>query len=168
MAEHFILRLTFRLRLSNKMKKLPLFLSVFLSIASFSCEKVSDEPAFEETPRIELATVSQDTLVEFQDQLVLTINYEDGDGDLGNPDPDINSIFVKDSRLEAADEYYLGPLAPEGSSVSIQGTLNLELSTTFLLGNGSEENTIFTIYVVDRKGNQSNSIETPNITILRD
>ena len=151
----------------NKFKK---YLTLFYlpTILVCACTKVSDEPFYDLTPKIELIEVGNETVVQFTDSISLTISYEDGDGDLGNADPDINSIFVKDSRLEIADEYYLGPLAPAGEKISINGTLKLNLSPTFLLGNGSEEKMVLTIYVLDRAGNKSNTIETQAITILKE
>ncbi|MCB0625086.1 MAG: hypothetical protein KDC43_14525, partial [Saprospiraceae bacterium] len=80
---------------------------------------------FDTKPLIDLVAISADTLVEFQENLVLTISYKDGDGDLGTSDPDVNSIFVQDNRLEKPDEYYLPPLAPEEAKISIQGQLDL-------------------------------------------
>lgn len=151
--------------LEKTLSGLALFLPALLGIA---CEKIEAGPAFDEAPLIELTALSKDTLVQFTDQLVLTIRYQDGDGDLGNPDPDVNSIFVKDSRLEEADEYYLGPLAPPGSEVSIQGNLELHLAPTFLLGNGDYEAAEFSIHVVDRAGHRSNTIETGAVILLRD
>jgi len=143
----------------------PYFL--FLFLLAMACEKVVEEPVFDATPRIELLELSQKSLLQFQDQLKIRIAYEDGDGDLGNLDADVNSIFVKDSRLSAPDEYYLAPLAPEDASVSIQGTLELQLSPTFLLGNGDRETIVYSIYLVDREGNQSNTIETEEITVVK-
>ncbi len=148
--------------------KTYLILLFLTTIFVFGCTKVSNDPFYDLTPRIELLEVSKNTVIQFSDSISISILYEDGDGDLGNPDPDVNSIFVKDSRLELADEYYLGPLAPVGSKISINGTLNMKLSPTFLLGNGTEEKMVLTIYMVDRAGNQSNTIETETITILRD
>lgn len=132
-----------------------------------ACTTHITEPILDLEPQISLLEQSATTLKAFEDKLVITISYEDGDGDLGNPDPDINSIFVKDARLEKADEYYLSPLAPEDARISISGTLQLELSTTFVLGNGTEEKTRFSIHFVDRSGNQSNTLETDEITIIR-
>ncbi len=151
----------------NKFSKNRL-LFCFSVILIFGCTKISDEPFYDLSPRIELVEVTNETVVQFIDSIFVTILYEDGDGDLGNTDPDVNSIFVKDSRLENADEYYLGPLAPAGEKISINGTLNLKLSPTFLLGNGTQENMVLTIYLVDRAGNQSNTIETPPITVLKE
>jgi len=148
------------------MKNTFIVLSLFIFLC-LSCVKDSDELAFDLAPKIELISVSNDTIVEFTEQLILNIRYEDGDGDLGTTDPDVNSIFVKDQRLEKADEYYLGPLAPTDARISIQGTINLELSNTFLLGNGNQETTVFSVHFFDRAGNQSNVIETAPITILR-
>ena len=148
-----------------KIKSLLFYLPVILVLG---CTKVSNDPFYDLAPRIELIEVANETVVQFTDSISVSISYEDGDGDLGNADPDVNTIFVKDSRLEKADEYYLGPLAPNGENISINGTLNLNLSPTFLLGNGTTEKMVLTIYVVDRDGNQSNTIETQPITILKE
>ncbi len=142
---------------------LPLLL--FLGLA---CEKTSDKPAFDLSPKIELVDVSSDTILQFKDSLNIRIYYEDGDGDLGNADPEINSIFVKDARLESEEAYYLAPVTPDGAEASITGTLNLILGTTFILGNADQEKTSFTIFLLDKAGNQSNTIETGPITILKE
>lgn len=147
-------------------REVAFYFSLFILVC-MTCTKQSDALVFDLAPSIELIDISNDTIREFSETLLININYEDGDGDLGSTDPDINSIFVKDQRLEEADEYYLGPLAPEGSSISIQGTLNIALANTFILGNADEERTVFSIHVVDRAGNKSNVIETSPITIIR-
>ena len=154
--------------MNNRFTTRQLLFCIGLLWLGFACEKLENGPAFDPVPLIELIETSSDTLVQFADQLVLKIAYQDGDGDLGDPDPDVNSIFVKDSRLEVADEYYLGPLAPVGSEVSIQGVLDLMLSKTFLLGNGQQEKVIFSIYLVDRAGHRSNTIETGEVILLRE
>jgi hypothetical protein len=146
----------------------PLLACFLISIwTQISCTKRTDELSFPVEPVITLDSISQDTLIEFQDRLILHLSYQDGDGDLGTSNPDINSIFIKDSRLENADEYYLPPLAPETATISIQGTFDVELSPTFLLGNGTEENTIFSLFLKDRAGNESNTVETSEILIVR-
>lgn len=140
---------------------------IFLLCLSIGCTKQTDELSFDRAPRITLDSISHDTLTEFSDRLLLYVSYEDGDGDLGTSDPDVNSIFVKDSRLSAADPYYLPPLAPEDSEISIQGNLIVELNPTFLLGNGDTESTIFSVFVVDRAGNDSNTVETREVLLVR-
>ena len=141
-------------------------LSFYLLLLLVSCTRTSPDPAFPPEPVIKALEISHDTLVQFIDQLVVKIEYEDGNGDLGNADADINSIFVKDSRLAEPDEYYLAPLAPDNANVSITGTFDLKLSATFLLGNGTEEKVTYDIYLVDRAGNQSNTISTGELLVI--
>ncbi len=140
---------------------------LFLICSILGCTKESDELSFDLAPHIELLSISNDTIVEFQESLSFSISYEDGDGDLGNPDADINSLFVQDSRLENEDEFYVQPLAPVGETISITGTLSIEMASTFVLGNGDSEVAVFSIYVVDRAGRKSNVVETEPITIIR-
>ena len=115
-----------------------------------------------------MLSISNDTIVEFQESISFSIRYEDGDGDLGNPDPNVNSLFVKDSRLQNEDAFYVQPLAPVGESISITGSLTIELASTFILGNADTELVTFTIYMLDRSGNKSNVIETEVITIIKE
>lgn len=156
-------------KIQIKMKNTSLLLFFSLSIWGFSaCEKIIDEPVFDEVPAITLVEISQDTIVQFTEQLVITLQYEDGDGDLGTSDPDVNLIFVHDSRLENPDEYYLPPLAPEDASISITGTFDLKLSPTFLLGNGTEELSSLKVYLFDRAGNKSNELTVGPIIIVKE
>ena len=142
-----------------------LFLLIILFVVS--CTKESEELSFDTTPKIELLSISNDTIVEFQESISFSIRYEDGDGDLGNPDPNVNSLFVKDSRLQNEDAFYVQPLAPVGEQISITGNLTIELASTFILGNADSEFVTFTIYMLDRNGNKSNVIETETITIVK-
>lgn len=144
-----------------------LLLCAILCLLS-GCTKTNTDPVFDVVPRIELLHVSATSFVEFSEQITLTIRYEDGDGDLGNPDSEVNSIFVQDSRLSMPDEFYLQPLAPEDAlPLNITGNLDLRLAPTFLLGNGSSETLIYSVYLVDRAGNKSNVVQTPTITVTR-
>lgn len=145
--------------------RLVLFAALFLVMAS--CEKEAAELPFDIIPQIGLLEVNTLEVVEFQDTLQISISYQDGDGDLGNPDPDIHSLIVKDARLAKPDSFHLQPLAPVGSNVSIQGELLVQLPVLFILGNGSTETTNFKIKLVDRMGHESNEVQTPNIKILR-
>ena len=137
-----------------------------LLLIGVGCTTVSDDLTFPLEPRINIVEISSDTLTEFSESLVLTLEYEDGDGDLGSADPDVNSIFVRDQRLAKPDGYYLAPLSPEGTRISITGRLQLELNPTFRLGNGATETTEFSITLVDRAGNESNVVRTGPILII--
>ncbi len=130
-----------------------------------SCKK---EEKISEVPAIEFISISPKSSVEFQNQVVIRICYVDGDGDLGSTDPDVYSVFVKDKRLPAADEYHLQPLTPPDQSLQIQGELDIVLTGLFVIDTANNsESTNFTVEIKDRAGNTSNSIETSNITIRK-
>lgn len=132
----------------------------------FSCKEVQNTTG-NPVPRIQLLRVEPLSVKEFTDTLKITLAYEDGNGDLGFENADINSIEVQDERLDKPDYYYLPPMAPLESEIHIKGQLTLKLRSLFLLGSGNTETTVLSIRVRDRAGNYSNSIKTPEITITR-
>jgi len=144
------------------------YLLVLMLVIISSCSKNENLLPLAIVPHVQIESISKDTIIQFKEQLKLTIKYEDGDGDLGNKDTDINSLFIKDSRLEFADEYYIAPLSPEGSQISITGNLDITLSSAFILGNGEYEQTYFDVWMVDRVGNKSNVVRTKDIIIKKE
>ena len=73
-------------------------------------------------PVIAVLSASPDTITEFRDSLVIEISYEDQNGDLGNADPDIKDLEIKDARLSQPDYYHVIPLSPEGTTLFINGS----------------------------------------------
>lgn len=145
------------------MKQITSLLTVICFL--FACKKEATEIIPRE-PSIELLSVGPSTVIEFEQPVLLRFSYEDGDGDLGQSDPDEHSLWVKDSRLNTPDGYHIIPLAPPDTELAIKGELEVQLSPLFLLGNGTEEQMTYSFYIVDRAGNRSNEIATPAITIL--
>ena len=131
-----------------------------------ACSKDPRLP-FSAEPEISLLDISHDTIRQYQDKLVIRIQYIDGDGDLGFEEPDRYALFVRDARLEDFDNFYIGPVAPPGELVPIQGEIDIELPNLFLFGNTDQESTFFEIKMVDRAGNESNQLQTKAITITR-
>lgn len=138
--------------------------SLFILMALAGCKK---EQSAGTAPVIKYLEVNALTIAEFKDSLIIRFEYSDADGDLGENDPDVNSLMIKDRRLSEADYYFVKPLAPPGSGIQIRGILNVRIKNTFLLGTGSEEITHFDLKLRDRAGNWSNVISTPEITITR-
>lgn len=122
---------------------------------------------FSEVPLIRISAVQPMTVQEFEERITITIDYEDGDGDLGFEDPDEYSLEVLDSRLTEPDLYHVPPLSPVGSTISIKGSFNIELKNSFLLGNGNQESVTYKIKIRDRKGNWSNEVQTPVVTVIK-
>lgn len=130
-----------------------------------SCKK--DEERYSTTPEIEFVSLTPSSTGEFSQNIRLTITYKDGDGDIGNSDPDEYSISIWDKRLPQPDEYHIQPLTPPESSIQIEGSLKVNLAGIFVLGNGNSETTTFRVKLKDRAGNWSNEITTSSITVTK-
>lgn len=134
-------------------------------ILAGGCRK-DEEP--DPAPVLEFVSISLTEVVEFSNAIAVTVNYSDVNGDLGSPDPDEKTVRVRDARLPDYDWYHLLPLTPNLEELNISGSFVLELNPLFLLGNGTEEVTTFTIQVRDRAGNWSNEIVTPQVRIIEE
>ena len=147
--------------------KLLLFTGCVLTIALLPACKETEPIPVNPVPFISIDSLSRSEVKEFTDSLVIYVRYEDGDGDLGEINPDINSLEVQDQRFQKADTYFVPPQAPTDKTLRIQGRLTIRLRNLFLLGTGNAETTAFRIRLRDRAGNWSNSITTTNIAITR-
>ena len=140
------------------------FLVLFAMVVLFgSCTK--DEQT--DAPAISDLVVSPMIVEEFNDTVSISFIYEDINGDIGQEDPNINSIFVRDSRLEAADEYHISPQTPDQLQLDIQGSISLRLNNLFILGNDSTESVVLTVTMVDRAGNVSNELISDSVLVIR-
>ncbi|TVR76261.1 MAG: hypothetical protein EA412_14025 [Chitinophagaceae bacterium] len=119
-----------------------------------------------DTPYIELIDVQPTNVKAFEDSIVFTIYYLDGNGDIGTSDADVNSLFLKDSRGAFEIGYHIPPLSPKNSSITIEGHFKITLQNTILFGDGeSAEKAVFEIYLVDKAGLKSNVLHSPEITV---
>lgn len=142
------------------MKKI-LFVSLLVFIIS-SCKK-EDDSLF----NISLLSTSPISLQEFQENIIVEIEFEHSEGFMGFYDPDYLSLEVKDSRLTNADYYHLIPLNPPDNELEIKGIIQLEIDAPFILGSGNLETLFFTMRIQDREGEWSNEISTPLISVSR-
>ena len=142
------------------MKKiLFILLSIFFLL---SCEKEEDYLF-----NISLLSTSPISLQEFQENIIVEIEFEHSEGFMGFYDPDYLSLEVKDSRLTNADYYHLIPLNPPDNELEIKGIVQLEIDAPFILGSGNLETLFFTMRIQDREGEWSNDISTPLISVSR-
>lgn len=142
------------------MKRIFIILSIILIVSS--CKK-KDDAFF----NILLLSTSPTSMQEFQENIIVEIEFEHSQGFMGFYDPDYLSLEVKDSRLTNADYYHLIPLSPPESELSIKGIITLEIDAPFILGNGNLETLFFTIRIQDREGEWSNKISTPLISVSK-
>lgn len=131
-----------------------------------NCASTKDPIAPDIVPRIKIMDISPLIVQQFQ-PVVLTLEYEDGDGDLGEENPDTKTLSVKDSRLPEADMYHIPPVSPPDTKVPIKGTFKITVQNVFLLGNGSSEQVHFTLQIKDKAGHLSNSEQSQAITVNR-
>lgn len=131
----------------------------------FSCKK--EEIKISEVPSITFNNLSPSSIQEFDGPIVFTINYIDGDGDLGENTAGIKNLFLKDNRNKLVYEYRFQQLAPDNSNITIQGSLSIELVNTAITNDSNEQTATFDIYVVDRAGNRSNTITSSVLSIYR-
>lgn len=140
-------------------------LFIIAIIIAFGCKKKKEEEVL--APEIEIISLSETTVQQFNNQVTLTIKYKDNDGDLGYTSSDTLALSVKDSRLNKADKYFVPLLAPINSDIMIEGQLDVQLAPFFLLGNGSSETVTLTVQLEDRSGNLSNETVSPSLTITQ-
>lgn len=137
--------------------------AAFVLFAISSCKKTEE---IGPVPVIEFVSVTPQTVHEYTDSLVFTIKYRDGDGDLGENDPDAENFFLADSRNNVIYKFRIPQLAPDNSSIIIEGNLNVVLANTAII-DGYPTSFTYSIYVKDRAGNQSNTVTTSSVTVTQ-
>ena len=134
---------------------------LFAIVLLFSCEK---EQVISDTPIIEFKSISPTTVQEYSD-IIITISYSDGNGDLGENNPDIHNLFVEDNRNGIVYQFRIPHLAPDNNSIAIEGDFNITINGSGITNESSSQQVNYSIYVTDRAGNKSNTITTSTITI---
>lgn len=138
--------------------------ALVLSMIVTSCKKDKVD-LLDPVPAVLEVTVSPTSVVEFQDSIVFSVQYRDGDGDLGENTPDAANLFVVDNRINVTERFRIRELAPSGSDIPITGTLLVTLRNTGITDNSTSQTFDYTIYLVDRAGNESNRVVTPAVTV---
>ena len=137
-----------------------------IALITMGCGNTPEEPLREE-PILNVESLTPTDLLEFSERLTLVLFYRDEQGDLGDFDPDEQSLWIKDSRLPEADTYHVQPITNPDGEVPIEGTLTVDLGRVFLLGNGTEETFFYTIQIKDREGNWSEEIQSPSVIVRK-
>lgn len=144
----------------------PATLFLILTIFFGSCIK---QPSYPPEPEIEFKSVSATQIVPGTDSLVVEIGFQDGDGDLGVKDGDSTlNAFLIDNRTGFPYSYQIPFVNPRGNSKSISGTIWITVDPFALNCRPNRPNfdTIsYEVYIVDRAGNESNRVQTPDIIL---
>lgn len=130
-----------------------------------SCKK---EAAISTTPAITFDSLSPNPATRYLDTIRMVISYKDGDGDLGQDSTDAKNLFVTDSRNNVVSQFRIPQLAPTGSNIAIEGNINVVLPPQFFVNDSDvTETVLYSIYVVDRAGHQSNTVTSPSLLIKK-
>ena len=131
----------------------------------YSCKKETIE--FDPIPKIEFIGISPIVANQYSDSVMVTIKYNDGDGDLGENAIGVKNCFVTDNRIGITYQYRIRQLAPDDTAIPIEDNLNIQLGGQGITDNSNQQSVSYTIFVTDRAGHQSNSITTSAITIRK-
>jgi len=153
-----------------------------ISAALFLCPGCVTSPDFPVEPKIEFVGFTKNQLRQGSinnDSTYLIISFEDGDGDLGLDESILETnLIVIDNRTEQIYNQYKTPLIPEeGVGNGVQGEMRILMFTTCCVFPDNippcespdlypTNDITFDVFIVDRAGNQSNTITTPAITLL--
>ena len=133
---------------------------VSLLIFFFSC---INPPEYSPIPEISFDSISTTFLRAQQDSITIFIEFTDGDGDLGSEI--IPNLFFTDSRTGTEEGFKIPNITPEGNVKAITGIIAYTFPALYC--SPPPDRTLDTlsygIYVVDRAGNKSNMITTPDI-----
>ena len=135
---------------------------ILIVLLLFACKK---DDALSVVPTIEFQSISPSIAQEYIDDIIITISYADEDGDLGENSPDIDNLFVEDSRNGIVYHYRIPQLAPNGNEIAIEGNFNITINGSGITNNSTSQQVDYAIYVKDRAGNKSNTITTSSIVI---
>ena len=159
--------------------KLAHYFSIFILTMLFSCTKPPDYPI---EPVLEFNRLSRNSMKQGftnNDSIVVTVNFTDGDGDLGHTDSTID-IFVKDTRIpDASPLPFKMPFVPvQGVGNGISGEISILTYNTCCIYEGiynpcdftepavteyPVEPLIYEIFIMDRAGHESNRVLTDTI-----
>ena len=127
-----------------------------------SCTK---DDTFDAVPTIEFKSINPPIAQEYIDDINIIITYTDGDGDLGENNPDVYNLFVLDNRNGIEYKFRIPELSPNGNDISITGNFNIIIDGSGITDESSSQQVNYAIYVTDRARNKSNTITTSSITI---
>lgn len=137
---------------------------IFGLLTLASCKK-DDDQEVGDTPVITFESISPGSVKAYSDSVVIRIQYEDGNGDLGENNTTEPNAFITDVRSGLEYQFRVRQLAPDDANIHIRGSLNIVVPQVAFIGSGSSETATFKVKIEDRAGNMSNEITTTAITV---
>lgn len=136
---------------------------LFVALLVNACSK-SDEQL--NTPRIEWLNYGPSNIKALTDSVYFEVHHEDQDGDIGVNNPDVYNLFIVDERIPLTYKFRVKELTPDQMALSISGELKISLPNTVLVNGSTQETVKYSLYLVDRAGNQSNVLTTNPLNVI--
>ncbi|MFT6746547.1 MAG: hypothetical protein ACJAZ2_000888 [Glaciecola sp.] len=137
-----------------------------LIVVLLSCSKEEEEENVE--PVLTFESMTPVAVTELVEEIVIKFKYSDNDGNLGeNDDPDVTNLFITDSRNQVVNSFRVKQLAPDNSTIAIEGTLSVTINPLLITDGSTNEKGTFSIYMNDRAGNKSNVIISSEFTVSK-
>ncbi len=146
---------------------------IFPAVAIIFMISCSDEDTYPITPEISFKSLEIFKNTSQNDSVVLTFSFTDGDGDLGSQIYDTLSrdVYVKFYELRngvyvlfpdpfGAFNYRMPYLEPRGNNKSLKGDVRINVDYNILYPNDTVK---YELYIKDRAGHISNSIQSTSI-----
>ena len=140
-----------------------LFTLLILAIFFTSCSKKEENLS----PVLKFVSISPQNAKENSDAVQITIEYRDENGDLGENNPDIDNLFVKNIQTGVVSQFRIPQLSPDNSKIIISGKFIIQLGTLAITNGTNEQNFSFEIYAIDRSNQKSNTLITPTIKVMK-
>jgi len=141
----------------------------FLLIWLSGCD---DSPVFPVEPKVEFIDIQpREVRHASSDSVLVTIRFQDGDGDLGilPGDPDsVANLILLDSRYSegripeeefARNPFLIPTLTPDAKNPSIQGEITVKLSFLVSMIRDEDDSIRYQILLRDRAGNVATPID---------
>jgi hypothetical protein len=162
--------------------KYTIFFALVLTITAFLCVlSCTKPPDYPKEPVIKYLRMTKKTMKQSdlsKDTTFVTVAFTDGDGDIG--DKDSLNVFLTDKRDGFRAFQFRVPTIPTigvGNGISGEMTFAVYTSCCYFPQNKyppctrnikeyPTDNLIYQIFIKDRAGNKSNTIDTEAITLL--
>lgn len=159
------------------------FFYLLLLLSLLQCSKA---PIYPIEPQITFKSMTKRKMLQaynniYRDSLAITIEFTDGDGDLGAPENQTKKpidVFIIENSNKDSIKFAMPYVAPKGASRGINGEITLLLNTTCckvpnhipceLSPDYPLDTVNYELFIIDRAGHKSNIIKLPAIELICD
>ncbi len=126
-------------------------------------------PEYSDIPEIAFDSINVAQATPGIDSIVVAFTFQDGDGDLGAAEGDTSiNAYLVDRRTNFAYNYQIPFINERGNNKAISGTIWITVQSFSFSCRPNRplfDTLSYEVYIIDRAGNESNRITTPDIVL---